>query len=74
MLLFMSRKPSVFRQRDVSRAIRAVRAAGAEIARVEVAADGKISIVVGAAEAPSSAPESPLDDWMAAHARKSQGR
>jgi hypothetical protein len=39
----MSRKR--FRQRDLTAAVRAVSAAGIEVARVEVDADGKIVIV-----------------------------
>lgn len=35
-----------FRQRDVTRAIRAVSVAGIGVSRVEIAADGKIVVVV----------------------------
>lgn len=36
-----------FRQRDVSRAVRAVLETGVGVARVEIGADGKISILTG---------------------------
>jgi hypothetical protein len=38
------RRPCVFKQRDVTKALRAVAAAGMEIDRVEVGRDGKIVI------------------------------
>jgi hypothetical protein len=41
----MSRAPSTFRQSDVTRAIKAVVAAGVHIARIEVDGTGKIAIV-----------------------------
>jgi hypothetical protein len=41
----MSRSTSLFRQRDVTRAIRAVSAAGVGIVRVEIGPDGKIVVV-----------------------------
>ena len=48
--LIMARAPSTFRQQDVTRAIRAAIAAGVDIARIEVAKDGRIIIVTGVAE------------------------
>ena len=41
------RRPCVFRQRDVTRAVKAVAAAGVTVAKVEVDKDGKIVVVVG---------------------------
>ena len=46
----MTRAPSTFRQQDVTRAIRAAIAAGVDIARIEVAKDGRIVIVTGGAD------------------------
>jgi type II secretory pathway component GspD/PulD (secretin) len=43
----MARGPSTFRQRDVMAFVKAVRAAGVQVARVEVDADGKIVVVTG---------------------------
>jgi hypothetical protein len=41
----MSRVPSTFRKRDLTAAIEAARAAGIQVARVEVDKDGKITII-----------------------------
>jgi hypothetical protein len=41
----MARAPCTFRQQDVTRAVKAVRGAGVDIARVEIARDGRIIIV-----------------------------
>jgi hypothetical protein len=43
----MSRAPSTFRQRDVTKAVKAVVAAGIEVTRVEIDAEGKIIVVAG---------------------------
>ena len=41
----MSASPHKFRQRELTRAVRAMQAAGLEIERVEIGQDGKIIIV-----------------------------
>jgi hypothetical protein len=41
----MTRRPSAFRQRDLTRAVKGVTAAGVHIARVEIGRDGKIVVV-----------------------------
>jgi hypothetical protein len=61
----MARAPSTFRQQDVTKAVRAAKAAGVDIARIEIARDGRIVIITEAeAERQVSAP---LDAWMAKH-------
>jgi hypothetical protein len=46
----MARAPSIFRQADVTRAVRAAIAAGVDIARIEIARDGRIVIIAGNSE------------------------
>jgi hypothetical protein len=41
----MARAPSNFRQQDVTRAVKAVTAAGVHIVRIEIDKTGKISII-----------------------------
>jgi hypothetical protein len=60
----MAPTPSTFRQADVTRAVKAVVAAGVGIARVEIDKSGKIVIVINGAEAEISG-LAPLDAWRA---------
>jgi hypothetical protein len=46
----MPRRPSTFKQRDVTRAVKAVTAAGVDIGRIEIDTTGKIVIVPGKPE------------------------
>jgi hypothetical protein len=66
----MARAPCTFRQADVTRAVKAVRAAGVGIARVEIDKSGKIVIVAGGTKAELSEP-APLDAWR--ERRRGQG-
>lgn len=67
----MSRGVQIFRQTDVARAIRGARAAGEEQFRVEITADGKISVIVGIASPQLSPPEpdakADVDRWLKEH-------
>jgi hypothetical protein len=75
----MSRAAAAFRQRDVAAAIKAVKAAGYQVLRLEVEA-GKIVVVTteaqeGAAAPSSSEDASPEDALLEAiHARKASLR
>jgi hypothetical protein len=42
----MSRGPQTFRQRDLCAAIKAAKAAGCEVARIEVGKDGRIVVIL----------------------------
>jgi hypothetical protein len=64
------RPPSTFRQQDITRAVRAVAAAGVHIGRVEIDKSGKIVIVTGGAKAELSE-LAPLDAWR--QLRRGQG-
>ena len=43
----MARAPSILRQGDIARAVKAVRSCGVDIARIEIDTSGKIVIVTG---------------------------
>jgi hypothetical protein len=57
----MSRRPSTFRQADVTKAIRAAAAGGFQIGRVEVAQDGRI-VLVSERAAPDR-DQSEVNEW-----------
>ena len=60
--MMANRRPCVFRQRDVTKAVRAVAAAGVQIDRVEVDKTGKIVIVTGK-DLGDSSNNSPANEW-----------
>lgn len=62
------RAPSSFKQRDMTRAVRAVVAAGVEVARVEVDKDGRIVVVAKQADSNSQSDASP-NPWDEAVAK-----
>lgn len=68
----MSRGPLAFKQSDIVRAVKAARAVGMDVERVEIAPDGRI-VVVQRGSIPTAA-TSPLEAWKAKRdARASQG-
>jgi hypothetical protein len=58
------RRPCLFKERDVTRATKAVLAAGLEIARIEIGKDGGIIVVPGKPE-PQAALSDDLDRELA---------
>jgi hypothetical protein len=64
----MSRVPVTFRQADLTRALRAARAAGLEVSGYEIdPMTGKILITTRTSD-DQKTPATDLDKWMAAHA------
>jgi hypothetical protein len=58
----MTRAPSTFRQQDVTRAVKAIAAAGVHITRVEIDKTGKVVIIIGnATDLPSEMTE--VNEW-----------
>jgi hypothetical protein len=65
----MSRGPTTFRQRDVAAAIKAARAAGLTVERVEVDKSGKIVVITSSMPPPVPDNEAhPSNPWDALHA------
>ncbi|MGR3368819.1 MAG: hypothetical protein ACU0CC_07570 [Sagittula sp.] len=54
----MTNRPTIFKQADVTRAVKGVVAAGLSVARTEIDRDGKIVVIIGA---PGSAKDA--NDW-----------
>jgi len=59
------RRPCLFKERDVTKAAKAVRAAGLEIARVEIGKDGAIVVVPDKPEGRAAALSDDLDRELA---------
>jgi hypothetical protein len=57
----MARGPATFRQQDVTRAVKAVAAAGVHIARIEIDKTGKIVIITAGPTEPDETTES--NEW-----------
>jgi hypothetical protein len=60
----MTRSPNIFRQTDLTRAIKGARNAGVEVARAEIATDGKITLVIGDTSDGKTGLESTADDEL----------
>jgi hypothetical protein len=59
----MTRAPSTFRQQDVTKAVKAVAAAGVHIARVEIDKAGKIVIITTDATENQSSESAEVNEW-----------
>jgi hypothetical protein len=62
----MSRTPATFKQSDVMRALKAVRAAGLEVIETKIGRDGSI-VLVHKTEGGSAAAPRPYDEWKASN-------
>jgi hypothetical protein len=61
----MSRAPATFKQRDVTRALKAIAAADQRVSGVKInSKTGEIEVVIGK---PTAQDPTPLDIWMAKH-------
>jgi len=60
----VSRGPATFKQRDLTAAVKAVVAAGCEVARVEIGKDGKIVVITSKPTAPIADPNA-INEWDA---------
>ena len=69
----MASAPSTFRQRDVTRAVKAVTKAGVNIRRVEIDRAGKIAFITGSETSPQDETSNSLDQWLANHAHQAEG-
>jgi hypothetical protein len=59
-----------FRERDIARAVKAATKAGLRVSGVRISPCGEIVVEAGN---PLEQPSSPLDEWMAKHARQAEG-
>ena len=62
----MSRTPATFKQSDVMRAVKAVRAMGLEVIETKIERDGSI-VLVHKTEGRSAAVPTPYDEWKASN-------
>jgi hypothetical protein len=66
----MGRAPSTFKKSDITRAVKAIAAAGLSVVGVKISPQGEIEVVTGDRPKQDS---SALDNWMAKHARSTEG-
>lgn len=59
----MSHGPQTFKKGDLVRALRAVKAAGEKVQRVEVDKDGRIIVIVGDADQATTTATGGANEW-----------
>jgi hypothetical protein len=59
----MTRRPASVRQNEITRAIKAAKAAGEEVSKVEIDKDGKITVTIGKGTIVTSSPDTDSLDW-----------
>jgi hypothetical protein len=59
----VTRRPSAFRQSDLTRAVKAVVAAGLHVVGVKVSAQGDIEVVTGDGRAQDSVAQGGMNEW-----------
>ena len=59
-----ARRPCRFKQRDVARAFKAAKAAGVEVARVDLAPNGTISVIPADPQNPQNPSNNEWDDLL----------
>ncbi len=70
----MARGPCTFRQTDLTRALKAAKAAGIDVERVEIDPNGKIAIVTSKPDdALAHNPQDDLDRELAEHRARHEG-
>jgi hypothetical protein len=67
----MGRRTCTFRQNDLARALKAVKAAGESVRRVEIALDGRLIVVMGTPENLTEQ-DNTLDNWIKQNADKAE--
>jgi hypothetical protein len=59
----MSRRPSTFRQQDITKALKAAVAAGLHVAGYKINAKGKIEVVIEKSPAQDSSDRREVNEW-----------
>jgi hypothetical protein len=58
-----AKSPARFTQGQLAKALKATKAAGLPVSRVEIDPDGRLRILIGDGERAAEAPQTPFDLW-----------